>query len=130
MASGSVSQPLDLAVTANPPPVGPPAVPGPGGVYLGAWVRPEVTGSVLPLPAAVQEELSGLPAFNAGLARSLAIVHIYQTWKNPAPTRQVEQVVADGSIPMIDWACGDTDANIIAGSDDALITAEARKRPH
>jgi beta-mannanase len=126
-ASGSVSQPLDLAVTANPPPVGPPAVPGPGGVYLGAWVRPEVTHSVLPLPAAVQEELTGLPSFNAGLARSLSIVHIYQTWKNPAPTRQVEQVVADGSIPMIDWACGDTDANIIAGTDDALITAEAQE---
>ena len=28
---------------------------------------------------------------------------------------------------MIDWRCGDSDANIIAGSDDALITAEAQK---
>ena len=28
---------------------------------------------------------------------------------------------------MIDWYCGDTDANIIAGNDDALITAEARE---
>ena len=127
VASGSVSQPLDLVVTANPPPVGPPAVPGPGGVYLGAWVRPEVTHAPLPLHSAVLEELTGLPAFNAGLARSLSIVHVYQTWKNPAPTRQVQQVVADGSIPMIDWACGDTDANIIAGTDDALITAEAQE---
>jgi len=127
VASGSVSQPLDLVVTANLPPVGPPAIPGPGGVYLGAWVRPEVTHSVLPLPAAVLEELTGLPAFNAGLARSLSIVHVYQTWKNPAPTRQVQQVVGEGSIPMIDWACGDTDANIIAGTDDALITAEAQE---
>ncbi len=127
VASGSVSPPLDLVVTANSPPVGPPAIPGPGGVYLGAWVRPEVTHSNLPLPAAVLEELTGLPAFDAGLARSLSIVHVYQTWKNPAPTRQVQQVVADGSIPMIDWACGDTDANIIAGADDALITAEAQE---
>ena len=28
---------------------------------------------------------------------------------------------------MVDWRCGDTDANIIAGSDDALITAEAQE---
>ena len=28
---------------------------------------------------------------------------------------------------MIDWGCGDTDANIIAGTDDALINAEAQE---
>ena len=55
-------------------------------MYLGAWVRPEVTHSVLPLPAAVLEELKASHTFNAGLARSLSIVHVYQTWKNPAST--------------------------------------------
>ncbi len=39
---------------------------------------------------------------------------------------ETQQVLADGAIPMIDWRCGDTDANIIAGSDDGLITAEAK----
>ena len=85
-----------------------------------------MTHTVLPLPAAVLEELTSLPSFDAGLARPLSIVHLYQTWKNPASTRQVQQVLADGSIPMIDWACGDTDANIIAGEDDR-ITAEAQR---
>ncbi len=28
---------------------------------------------------------------------------------------------------MIDWYCGDTDANILSGNDDALITAEAQR---
>ena len=123
----SVSPPVDVVVGSTPRNVGPPAIPGPGHVYLGAWVRPTTPHSALGKHAAVDEELSTLPSFNGGLARPLSIVHVYQSWENPASTRQVRQVLADGAIPMIDWYCGDTNANIVAGSDDALITAEAQR---
>ena len=75
----------------------------------------------------MSQELEDLPSFDGGLARALSIVHVYQPWSYPASTHQVLDILADGAIPMIDWYCGDTDANIIAGKDDALITAEARE---
>ena len=126
-AGSSVSPPADVVVTSNSEQGGPPAIPGPGQAYLGAWVRPSVTHTVLPPHAAILEELQELTAFNAGLERPLSIVHLYQSWANAVSTRELQQVRADGAIPMIDWRCGDCDANIIAGADDALISAEAEE---
>jgi beta-mannanase len=34
-------------------------------------------------------------------------------------------VAAYGAIPMVDWNCGDSDANVIAGVDDTMITGVA-----
>ncbi len=127
IAGSSVSPPADVVVTSTSEQGGPPAIPGPGQAYLGAWVRPNVTHTVLPPHAAILEELQELTSFNAGLERPLSIVHMYQSWANAVSTRELQQVLADGAIPMIDWRCGDSDANIIAGTDDALISAEAQE---
>jgi beta-mannanase len=127
VSGASASAPVDVVVTSTPRPVGPPAIPGPGQAYLGAWVRPAVSHIVLPPHAAILEELQDLTSFNAGLQRPLSIVHMYQAWANAVSNHELQQVLADGAIPMIDWRCGDSDANIIAGSDDALITAEAQE---
>ena len=126
VSGSSASAPVDVVVTSTPRPVGPPVIPGPGHAYLGAWVRPQVSHVVLPPHAAILQELQNLASFNASLQRPLSIVHMYQSWANPVSTRELQEVLADGAIPMIDWRCGDTDANIIGGSDDALITAEAQ----
>ena len=75
----------------------------------------------------VDQEVHLLPTFNASLSRPLSVVHIYQPWSSPTPDAQIQEVRATGAIPMIDWACGDTDANIISGADDALISGFARQ---
>ncbi|MGO8862838.1 MAG: Ig-like domain repeat protein, partial [Acidimicrobiales bacterium] len=126
-SGASASSAIDVVIQSGPPAVGPPTIPGSGQVYLGAWVRPQVTHTAVAPRAAVSQELEDLPSFNGGLARPLSVVHVYQPWSYPASTRQVVDILADGAIPMIDWYCGDTDANVIAGNDDALITAEARE---
>ena len=126
-SGASSSSAIDVVIQSVPPAVGPPTIPGSGQDYLGAWVRPQVTHSAVAPRAAVSQELEDLPSFNGGLARALSVVHLYQAWSYPASTQQVLDILADGAIPMIDWYCGDTDANIIAGNDDALITAEARE---
>ena len=104
---------------------GPPVIPGPGQSYLGAWVRPEIVNTALSPHAAILQELQDLSPFNSGLARPLSIVHMYQSWANPVSTGELREVLADGAIPMVDWRCGDTDASILNGSDDAAITSEA-----
>ena len=87
------------------------------GVYPTA-ASPRITYST----TSVDQELHLLPGFNASLARPLSVVHIYQPWSSPTPDAQIQQVRATGAIPLLDWACGDTDANIISGADDALIS--------
>ena len=43
----------------------------------------------------------------------------------PTPTATLEKVLANGATPMIDWRCGPSDATILSGQDDALITSFA-----
>ena len=126
LSGASVSVPAYVVVSLISRPVGPPAIPGPGHAYLGAWVRPQVSHVVLPPHEAILQELQDLASFNSGLQRPLSIVHMYQSWANPVSTGELRQVLGDGAIPMIDWRCGDSDANILSGADDALITAEAQ----
>ncbi len=96
-----------------------PRIPGPGQAYLGAWLSPAGRG---PQP---QTELKTLSSFNSNLGRPLSTVHIYQSWTGLTPSNQIRQVRANGAIPMVDWECGDSDANIIAGADDPLISTFA-----
>ena len=127
LSGPSGSPPITLDVTSNTAAAGQPAIPGAGQAYLGAWVRPEVSHTVLAPHAAILQELQNLGSFNAGLARPLSIIHMYQAWPDAVSTKEVQEVLADGAIPIIDWRCGDSDANIVAGDDDALITAEAQE---
>jgi endoglucanase len=81
------------------------------------------TGSASHNPAQLQQ----LATFNAGLERPLSIVHLYQQWTNLTPDRQIRRVLDLGAIPMIDWKCGDSDADIIAGVDDSMIVGFAQR---
>ncbi len=100
---------------------GRPFIPPVGTAYLGAWVRPLPVTKQTP----INQELSALPSFNGGLNRSLSVVHVYQNWAAPTPTATLEKVLANGATPMIDWRCGPSDATILSGQDDALITSFA-----
>lgn len=100
----------------------PPPVPTKG-AYLGAWVDPEAIGETN--SNTVEGELSELSDFQADIGRPLAIVHAYQQWSTPLSNQTLEALASTGAIPMIDWACGDTDEHIIEGDDDTMLTTYA-----
>ena len=118
---------VEVSVSSAAGASGPPAIPGPGSAYLGAYIRPQPLRGTTYSTTSVDQELHLLPGFNASLARPLSVVHIYQPWSSPTPDAQIQQVRATGAIPLLDWACGDTDANIISGADDALISGFTRQ---
>ena len=121
----SKSAPLTMKVSAQPPPIRihAPLVPDPNQAYLGAWINPTTT--TFP-PGA---EMKALPGFNAGLestgGRPLSVVHLYQGWTQLTPDYLIRDALANGAIPMIDWNCGDSDANVVNGVDDNLIKSFA-----
>lgn len=120
--AGTTSAPVSLTVSPSAAWTGPPAIPGTGSAYLGAWVQPQAAP---PGTSRLAEELQVLPAFDAALGRPLSVVHVFQSWGDPAPNPVLRRVLATGAIPMVDWKCGDSDANVAAGADDALITRYA-----
>ena len=72
-------------------------------------------------------ELANAPSFNAGLGSPVvARLDLPQLDQHGLVT-QLDQVWAQGSIPMITWNCGDSDSNVASGKDDALISAVAQK---
>ncbi len=98
----------------------------PGGVYLGAWVRPEVTHSVFHSPLRSRRSSPASPPSMPDwrLARHRPhLPDLEEPGTNPAGRASRGGRVDPDDRP----ACGDTDANIIVGSDDALITAEAQE---
>ena len=117
----STSAAVSVTVGAAVGEQGRPYVPPVGTAYLGAWVRPLPVTKQTP----VNQELSTLGTFNSGLGRSLSVVHVYQDWTSPTPSAQLQKVLANGATPMIDWRCGPSDATILSGQDDALITGFA-----
>ena len=117
----SDSTPVTVTVSSAAGEQGRPYIPPVGTAYLGAWVRPLPVTKQTP----VNQELSTLPTFNGGLGRSLSVVHVYQNWASPTPAATLEKVLANGATPMIDWRCGPSDATILSGQDDALITGFA-----
>jgi hypothetical protein len=92
-------------------------------VYLGAWVNPErrfthgVPGS---------QELAQLPQFDSLAGRRMAILGLYAKWTQPAPLSTLNAIANYGAIPLLSWNCGDTNANVAAGTDDQLIVAYAQ----
>ncbi len=108
----------------------PPAVPSAGTAYLGAFVDPagtalsanDPTGGTASLPA----ELAALPAFNQQAGRVPSVLSTFQDWSEPVNVAGLDRVAATGAIPMVTWDCGDTDASVAAGLDDATVTAEAQ----
>lgn len=105
------------AVVAGPPP----AVPTTG-AYLGAFVVPHDNQAVA--QADIRLELDDLGDFDGAIGRPLGIAHVFQAWKSPVRTSLLAALAATGATPMVDWTCT-SDASIIDGSQDALITSYA-----
>ena len=126
-SAGSSSAPVDVVVGPVAVSAGPPSIPGPGHAYLGAWIKPIPLTQLPTRTTPVGEELQLLPQINSDLARPLSVVHVYQAWDEPTPNYQLKQVQADGGIPMIDWSCGATDASVIAGTYDSMISGFAQQ---
>ena len=55
----------------------------------------------------------------------LGLVHVYQPWANPVRPSTLAALAATGATPFIDWTCT-SDASIISGNQDALITSYAQ----
>jgi hypothetical protein len=93
-----------------------PLVPPAGSIYLGAYVDP--AGPPGPTPAQTA-------AFETQIGRTLAYnIHFYG-WPAAWPGPNEADDVAHGRIPVISWNCGDTNARVAAGDDDAVIIARA-----
>jgi hypothetical protein len=95
--------------TASPPPTG-------SGVAVGAYVNTNVAS---PTREADVEELE------ASIGRKLAIVLHFQGWKSAFPNSDETADADFGRVPLVSWNCGDTNANVAAGKDDATIDAFA-----
>lgn len=104
------------SVPQAPSPSTPVPVPAQG-AYLGAWVNP--AGD----PA--QEE-SQTQTFESQIGRKLALHMHYYGWKAAFPDAAMQEDAAAGRIPVVTWACGDDNASVASGADDALLQAAAR----
>jgi hypothetical protein len=91
-------------------------VPPPGTTYLGGYVNPAGGGS-----SAAQTA-----AFESQIGRPLAYDMHFYGWTNPFPGPSEADDVAHGRIPLVAWNCGDSDARVAAGDDDANIIRRAK----
>jgi hypothetical protein len=99
----------------------PPAVPT-NSAYLGAFVAPDQGPTVS--QSDIRVELSLIGDFEGVLGRPLGIVHVYQDWHDPVRSTALAALASSGATPMVDWSCT-SDASIISGSQDSLITSYA-----
>jgi hypothetical protein len=102
---------------------GPPAVPT-SSAYLGAFVAPHQSESQAQFD--IRVELSDLGNFDGVIGRPLGLVHVYQNWHSPVRNSALATVAATGATPFVDWSCT-SDADIVDGSQDSLITGYAQQ---
>ncbi len=96
------------------------------GTYIGAWVNPAGTKkSKQSNQEPGTKEITQLPAFNQAIGTHVPILHLYTAFTNPLPVQTMNAIEQNGSIPMVDWACGDV-SKISSGADDTLITTYAQ----
>jgi hypothetical protein len=101
-------------------------------VYLGAFVNPK---GGQPNPPCGQpgymagsNEFPYVPRFDRLVGRGMAILHLYTCWTELPPVGALRTISHRfGAIPLLDWSCGDSDANVAAGRDDRLILDWARE---
>jgi hypothetical protein len=93
-----------------------PLVPATGTTYLGAYADPQG-------PPATPAQTA---AFEAAIGRKLAYNMHFYGWKESFPTDGDRDDVANGRIPLDAWNCGDSDANVANGADDAIIVQHAQ----
>ncbi len=102
-------------------PLSPPAVPS-DSAYLGAFVSPDQ--QVAQSQSDIRVELSELGEFDGAFGRPLGLVHVFQDWHDPVKNSVLAAVASTGATPVVDWGCT-SDATIISGSQDSLITSYA-----
>ncbi len=93
-----------------------PLVPPAGTTYLGEFVDPLGTG---PSPAQTA-------TFESQIGRTLAYNMHFYGFEQTFPGPDESDDVAHGRIPLIAWNCGDSDARLAAGYDDAKIIKRAK----
>jgi hypothetical protein len=117
------STPTATATSTPAPAMGSkPAIPT-NGAYLGAWVRPNL--STDQSQGSIASEMAQVPSLEQTIGRPLGIIHDYVAWNVPFPVQTMATQEAKGTIPLVDWQCGDLDANVTAGNDDANIRSHA-----
>ncbi len=92
------------------------------GAYLGAWIHPVSPGATSSSFATEQEYLTSV---QRATIHHLGILHVYSSFRKPAPISSLTAISSNGSIPMIDWGCTSAGA-VTSGADDATITAFAQ----
>ncbi len=103
--------------------MGQPQIPAKG-AYLGAWINPTnppKIGKTVP----GWQEIQQLSAFNSIIGSSVAVLHVYTPFKAPLPVTTLAAINKNGSIPLIDWSCGNV-SQISSGADDTIITTYAK----
>ena len=121
-------------------PLAPPPVPKTG-AYLGGFIGvSSKAGAALgttETPAATTgytdenlRELAEMSGLDAAIGHPLSIVHVYEDWgpaKRLVSNATLDALASTGAIPMINWNCGDSDADIVKGLDDHYITSYAKQ---
>jgi hypothetical protein len=98
-----------------------PAIPH-SSAYLGAFVAPHEAEAEA--QSDVRQELAQIGNFDGTFGRPLGLVHVYQPWNAPVKPSVLAALASTGATPVIDWTCI-SDASVIDGSQDPLITAYA-----
>ncbi len=93
-----------------------PLVPPTGTTYLGAYVNPDGSGATPAQTATFESQIGRTLAYN---------MHFYGFEQN-FPGADEADDVAHGRVPLIAWNCGDSDARLAAGYDDAKIIKRAQ----
>jgi hypothetical protein len=124
-SNGSTAAPAPVA-TRTPSPVVLSNVPVPANAaYFGAWANP--SGVPQPSPAQIEAFTETL---ESQLGRTLRLhMHYYNWASGSAPSFPDQAMTYDATynrIPLVTWKCGDSDANVYNGNDDALLTATAQ----
>jgi hypothetical protein len=94
-----------------------PLVPPAGKTYLGAYVNPNGGDG---------QSIKGTAAFESQIGRTLAYDMHFYGWQSPFPGAEEADDVKHGRIPLEAWNCGDSDAHVAAGDDDANIIKRAK----
>src|SRR5947209_628062 len=67
-----------------------------------------------------------LTSFESSIRRSFAIDLHYSQWSTPLDSPSVQDDLRAGRVPLISWECGDSDAQVASGADDALLISQAK----
>jgi hypothetical protein len=95
-----------------------PDLPAPCTIYVGGFISP--THGESP-----SQQIASTATFESQIGRKLALDMHYYQFTDAFPGIAEQDDLKNGRIAFDSWHCGDTDANIAAGVDDAIISKRA-----